>query len=138
MTGVNWIGVIVACIVTWLIGWVWYDMLFGAAWMAAMKLTEAQIAAMGYTPMIFGFLNGLIACVGLGLLVPRFGGDLMGGVKAGLLAGIFFACTTEAMGFIYGGKDQALIPIDFGYLLVLYVVAGAIIGGLKFGGKAGA
>ena len=136
MTGVNWIGVIVATIVTYLIGWVWYDMAFGQAWMDAMGLTKEEIAAMGNGPMMYGFLVNLLTCVGLGLIVPKFGNDLMGGVKAGLVAGLLFACTTAAMGFIYGGKPNSLIPIDLGYLVVMYVVGGAIIGALKFGKKA--
>lgn len=136
MKGVNWIGVVVAVIVTWLLGYLWYDMLFGEAWLKGMKMTEEQAAAMGMGPMIYGFLVNVLTCVGLGLLVPKFGDGLMGGVKTGLMAGIFFACTTEAMGFVYGGKDQSLIPIDFGYLMVMYVVGGAIIGALKFGKKA--
>lgn len=136
MKGVNWIGVAIATVVSYLIGWVWFDMLFGVAWLAEMKMTEAQMAAMGNTPMILGFVNTLVTCIGLGLLVPRLGDTLMGGVKAGLLAAIFFAGTTSAMNYIYGGDSLTLLMIDAGYMLVMYAVAGAIIGGLKLGKKA--
>jgi len=136
MKGVNWVGVAIATIVVWLIGYLWYGMLFAEAWMAAMNMTKESMDQSDMTPMILGFVNTLVTCVGLGLIVPKVEDGLMGGLKTGLMAGVFFACTTEAMGFIYGGKSQALIPIDFGYLLVLYAVAGAIIGGVKLGKKA--
>jgi hypothetical protein len=135
MKGVNWIGVIVAAVVVWLIGYLWYDMLFGAVWMREMHMTKESAAAMGMTPMILGSLNTILICVGLGLLVPRLEDSLMGGLKTGLLAGLFFAVTNQAQAYIYGGMSQTLLLIDVGYILVLYAVAGAIIGGLKFGKK---
>lgn len=136
MNGVNWVGVIIACIVTWLIGYVWYDMAFGATWLAEMKMTKEQAAAAGMTPMFLGLANGLVTCIGLGLLVPRLDNSLMGGLKTGLLAGVFFAATTSAMNYIYGGDSVTLTMINVGYLLVMYVVGGAIVGGVRFGKKA--
>jgi len=134
MKGVNWVGVVVATIVVWLIGYLWYGVIFAEAWMAAMNMSKESMES-DMTPMILGFVNTLVTCVGLGLLVPRLENTLMGGLKTGLLAGIFFACTTAAMGFIYGGKPQSLMPMDFGYLLILYAVAGAVVGGVRFGKK---
>ena len=133
LKSVNWVGVIVATIVVWLLGWLWYGMVFEAKWMALTGMTEADAAASGMTPMVLGFLNTLLTVIGLGLIVPRLGDGWMGGAKTGLLAGLLFACTTAAMGFIYTKQDTGLIPIDFGYLIVLYVVAGAIVGGLRMG-----
>jgi len=138
MKGVNWIGVIIAAIVGWLIGYVWYDMAFGATWLAEMKMTEEQAQAAGMAPMFLGLANGLVTCIGLGLVVPRLENSLMGGLKTGLLAGIFFAGTTSAMNYIYGGHSMTLTLINVGYILVMYAVAGAIIGGVKFGKKADA
>lgn len=133
---VNWAGVVIAAVVVWLLGWLWYGMLFKTAWMAGTGMTEADAAAAGMSPMILGFINTLVAVLGLGLIVPRFGENWMDGAKTGLIAGLCFACTTAAMGFIYTKADRSLIPIDFGYLVVLYVAAGAIVGGLKLGRKA--
>ena len=127
---VNWIGVIVAAIVIYVIGWLWYGMLFKAQYMAAMPDAGA---AMPTTTYVYGFINTLIAAIGLGLVAPRLGDGWAGGAKAGLIIGFFVACTTEAMGFIYGGRDMSLMPIDFGYLLVMYIVGGAIVCGLRLG-----
>ncbi|MBX7249312.1 MAG: DUF1761 domain-containing protein [Caulobacteraceae bacterium] len=135
MKGVNWAGVVVAAVVVWLVGYVWYDMLFGAAWLREMHMTEEQAMAGGMTPLFLGALNTLVMCLGLGLLVPRLGDGLMAGVKAGLLGGIFFAATNQWQGAIYGGDSNTLLMIDVGYILVGYAVGGAIIGALRFGKK---
>lgn len=127
---VNWIGVIVAAIVMYLIGWLWYDMLFKAQYMAAMP---NQAADMSTTVMVKGFVNTLIAAIGLGLIAPRLGDSWAGGAKAGLMLAFFFACTTAAMNYIYGPVPMSLFPIDMGYLLVSYLIGGAIVCGLRLG-----
>jgi hypothetical protein len=126
---INWIGVIVATIVMYLVGWVWFDMLFKATYAAAMpSMTEP-----GTPAMLKGFVNTLISAIGLGILAPRLGEGWGGGAKTGLIAGFFFACTTVAIGYIYGGMPMSLFPIDLGYLLVSYILGGAIVGGLNLG-----
>ena len=52
--------------------------------------------------------------------------------KAGLTAGVFFGLATMSLRFIYGDDNRGLIPIDGGYMLIQYVVSGALIGGLLF------
>ena len=132
---INWVGVIVAAIVMYLIGWVWYDMLFKAQYMALMPMPEPAANEMTMS-MVKGFINTLIAAIGLGICVPRLGDGWAGGAKSGLIVGFFFACTTAAMGFIYGGMPWGAAWISLGYLLVSYVVGGAIVGGLRLGRKA--
>jgi hypothetical protein len=132
---INWIGVIVAAIVIYLIGWLWYDMAFKAQYMAAMP---SQTGDMSTTVMIKGFVNTLIAAIGLGLIAPRLGDGWAGGAKAGLMLGFFFACTTAAMGYIYGAMPMSLFPIDMGYLLVSYAIGGAIVCGLRLGQRVAA
>jgi len=127
---VNWIGVIVAAIVMYVIGWLWYSMLFKAQYMAAMPNAGA---AMPTTTYLYGFINTLVAAIGLGLVAPRLGDGWGGGAKAGLMVGIFFAATTLMMGYIYGNMPKDLLWIDLGYLLVMYVVGGAIVCGLSLG-----
>ena len=123
---VNWIGVIVAAIVMYVIGWLWYAMLFKAQ-------MPSGGAAMPTPTYVYGFINTLVAAIGLGLVAPRLGDGWAGGAKAGLMIGIFFAATTMMMGYIYSVVPRELPWIDLGYLLVMYVVGGAIVGGLSLG-----
>ena len=132
---VNWIGVIVAAIVMYVIGWLWYAMIFKAQYAAAMPNAGD---AMATTTYVYGFINTLVVAIGLGIVAPRLGDGWAGGAKAGLIIGVFFACTTLAMGYIYGNMPKDLLWIDLGYLLVMYIVGGAIVCGLSLGRRVAA
>jgi hypothetical protein len=134
LKNVNWIGVIVAAIVMYVIGWLWYGMLFKAQYDAAMP-TET---AMATTTYVYGFINTLVVAIGLGVVAPRLGDGWAGGAKTGLIVAIFFAITTLMMGYIYGNMPKNLLWMDVGYLLVMYVVGGAIVGGLSLGRRVAA
>jgi hypothetical protein len=135
MKGINWVGVIVALIVGQVIGFLWYGMIFEEQWMALQGVTAADVEA--GPSMALGVVNQLVVAIGLGWLVSKLGtATLAGGATTGLLAGFFFAATTCAQNFIYGGADPGLIPIDIGYLLVAYTAMGATVGAVKLGAKA--
>lgn len=126
MKSINWAGVVVAVVLAEVIGILWYGMAFKAQWMALSGVTDDGGGAT--TSMVLGAVNELVVAIGLSWLVGKTGAaNLMGGVTAGLLAAVFFACTTDAMAYIYGGANTGLIPINFGYLLVSYAVMGAAV-----------
>jgi hypothetical protein len=140
LKGINWIGVGAAFVAATAIGMLWYGMLFEAQWMALSGITQADIdAANPAMSMTVGAVNTLIAMAGLGWLIARLGEDSwIGGLKTGLAVGVLFALTTAALGFIYGVQNRGLIPIDFGYLLLMYGVGGLLIGGLRLPLRRGA
>lgn len=132
MKGINWIAAIIATAVGVGIGILWYGYLFADKWQALTGVTGDADP----TIMAVGALNTLIAAVGLSWLVNKLdAASLSGGVKTGLAVGVFFSLTTAALGFIYAGANTGLIPIDFGYLIVLYAVMGGIVGAVKIGAK---
>jgi len=137
MKSINWAGVIVAVILAEVIGVLWYGMVFQAKWMALMNIPASTGGST--TAMVIGAVNELVVAIGLSWLVGKTGGaNLVGGVTAGLLAAIFFACTTDAMAYIYAGENTGLIPINFGYLLVSYAVMGAAVAVVKLPSRSAA
>ena len=54
------------------------------------------------------------------------------GALDGFTAWFFFGLTTQGMEYVYMGFTPKLMAINCGQLLVSYVVAGAVLGGLKF------
>lgn len=131
MKGINWVGVVAALVVGQALGFLWYAVVFEEQWMALMGLTAADMEG-SEASMGLGAVNQLIVAIGLGWAVAATGNNsFAGGAKVGLFAAVFFALTTEAQRFIYGGADQGLIPIDGGYLLLAYVLMGAVAGGVK-------
>ena len=137
MKGINWAGVIVAVILAEVIGIVWYGMAFQAQWMALMNIPAGSGGST--TAMVLGAVNELVVAIGLSWLIGKAGGTgLVGGATTGLLAAIFFACTTDAMAYIYAGANTGLIPINFGYLLVSYAVMGAAVAVVRLPAKSAA
>ncbi len=130
MKGINWAGVVAAVIAGQIIGILWYGMVFKAQWMSMMGITADP--GMNWEVMALGAIDQLVAAVGLSWLLGKTGAtNLAGGVTGGLAAAIFFACTTDAQGYIYAGVNTGLIPINFGYLLVSYAVMGAVVAVVK-------
>ena len=135
---VNWIGVLCAVVATYLLGWAWYDALFGAQWMALQGITKEEIAQEAMLPaLLLGLLVQILVMTGLGFAIRKVGQESWaGGAKVGLFSAVFFALTTSALNYIYRSDPVALTAIDFGYLLAIYVLGGALIGGVKLKPKA--
>ncbi len=132
MKDINWIGVLAALAASQAIGFVWYEMLFSAQWMGLTGIAVSE--SEGSFAMALGAVQNLVVAIGLGWLVARTGmTGWIGGATAGLIACIFFGLATMSLRFIYGDDNPGLIPIDGGYMLIQYVVSGALVGGLKLG-----
>ncbi|MFZ5670576.1 MAG: DUF1761 domain-containing protein [Pseudomonadota bacterium] len=138
MKGINWIGVFVALVVSQAIGYVWYGVVFSDQWMAASGMTAAEMDESALT-YVRGAVQNLVVIVGLAWLAVQTGkSSWTSGAVLGALVCVFFALSTYALRFIYGNDSTALIPIDAGYMLIQYVVSGAIVAGLSLGKPAAA
>ena len=128
MKSINWLGVIVATVVAFFVGFLWYGLLFEAEWKSLTGVTGE-----GGDPMwmLLGVVQTFITMAGLGWFISRTEGGWMGGAKIGLIACVCFALMTSAYGFIYQTSPMGLLKIDWSHLVVVYVLGGAIIGGLR-------
>jgi hypothetical protein len=132
MARINWLGVIVATIAAFFIGFLWYGLIFEAAWKELTGVSGEDGDPMW---MLLGLVQTFVTMFGLGWFIGR-GSSWMEGLKTGLIAGFCFAVMTTAYDFIYQTSPIGLLPIDWSHLLVIYAVGGAIIGGLKMKPKA--
>ena len=133
MNRINWLGVIVATVAAFFIGFLWYGLLFEATWLELTGQTKSEDVSM--LPMAWGLAQTFVTMLGLGWFIGR-DSTLMDGLKTGLVAAICFALMTSAYNFIYETAPTGLLPIDWSHLLVIYAVGGAIIGGLRMKAKA--
>ena len=125
----NWLGIIVATVVAFFLGFLWYGVLLEAIWKELSGVGAEEGDPMR---MMLGLVQTFVTMVGLGWFIARDGAaSWMVGLKIGLVAGVCFALMTSAYGFIYQTSDLGLLPIDWSHLLVVYALGGAIIGGLK-------
>ena len=138
---VNYLAILVAGIVLFVLGGLWYSpTLFAKRWIALHGRTEEQMradAARANMPIMYmsAFVCALIIAWGLAILgksfVPPAGistaGWILQGIKLGLFAWFAFVLPTTYATSLFSMKPKQLWLIDSGYNLVSFVLAGAII-----------
>jgi hypothetical protein len=140
LKGVNWISVLLAVVLLEVLGYLWFGMVFNAAWMAEVQglgLKPDMSSAAQTTSLIEGVVVTVVLVLGMAWLVGRLAANtLQSGMTAGFWAWLFFGLTTQALEYVYMGFTPTLMAINGGYLLLSFLIAGAVLGGVKFGGSA--
>jgi hypothetical protein len=129
---VNWLSVIVAGLVSFGIGSLWYTpVLFGKAWSKEVGINEEK-ARSANMPLIFGtsFVLQFIAALALDIFLGK-DATVAGGLVAGGLISIGWVATSYGTTYLFSQKTLKLFLIDAGYYLVLFLSMGAILGAWK-------
>jgi hypothetical protein len=134
--GINYLAVLVAGVVGWLVG-AGYYMALGKQWMAAHEWPAEKIARHqtqgpdSKAPFVIAFVALLVmAWVLAGLMghfVPALA-TIRGGIISGAFVWLGFVVTTIAVNYSFGGRKPMLMAIDAGHWLLVLIVQGAIIG----------
>jgi uncharacterized protein DUF1761 len=137
LSHINWLAVLVAGIVIFALGGLWYSkLLFANRWIALQNRTEEQMRAQmasSNMPVMYAsvFLTGLITAWGMALVLAHFSSDIAmtaaHGAMFGFLFWLAFAATTSYGTALFSGKPKQLWLIDSAYNLVSFVLAGIIL-----------
>jgi len=129
MPKLNPVGVIVASVAFFIVGFLWYGVIFSDAWMAAEGISEEAAAADSPMWMILGFAITAMQVIGLALVL-KWKGDA-GAVAAATTAALLwalFALPFTLYGFAYTpGHNATLLMIDASHLLVGWVTAAVVL-----------
>jgi len=139
---VNYLAVLVATVVAFAIGALWYGPLFGKPWMKLMGYTKKDMEKMKKKGMMMsyalGFLRWLVLCLILShLLVIIMTGKLgigmveVWGIGPALATGFFlwlgFVGTVTLSDVLWGGRSWKLWALNNGYnLLAILVMTGIL------------
>jgi uncharacterized protein DUF1761 len=134
MSSTRHVSIVVAAIVVWVLGAVWYSAL-ADAWMAGIGKTRDQLmqqaggsASMSY---VVGFVAILVMAYLVGWLLDRMSATTFGaGARIGALAALLPAACI-ALNYAFEMRPVSLWLINAGYAIVGLAIAGAIIGGWK-------
>jgi Protein of unknown function (DUF1761) len=129
MTSVNWLAVLVAGISAFILGGVWYSpTLFGKAWMKENNFT-VEVVRKGNKAKIFGwsFILSLVMSANLAMFLADPKTDLVWGITAGFLAGVWAFCGIAITG-LFEQKTARYIFINGGYLVIALSLMGGVIG----------
>jgi hypothetical protein len=134
----NYWPVLIAAIVSFVFGAVWYSSL-SRQWIAAQEKSSADMekakAEMGPVPVpyIIAFVALLImAWMFAGVLLHLARGGMAVTIRAGMISGFFlwfgFVITTMVVNHAFQGAKRSLALIDGGHWLGVLLIQGAILG----------
>ena len=129
----NYLAVIVAAIAYWLLGAIWYGVVFGEAWMALEHITAEQARSMNpVLPYVITLaLNVLIAYALAQICIWRNANTLGRGASVGVLLWVGFVGPVTFTTYMYEMRPKELYAINQFFPLAGFVLMGAILGGWK-------
>jgi len=125
---INYFAVIVAALSAFVIGGLWYSVLFAKAWMVENGFDEEKLKS-GNMGIIFGgsfILSFIISFVFVMFLGPER--DALFGAMAGFMAGLFWVAAAMGITYLFERKSLKLFLINAGYHVVTFTVIGFILG----------
>jgi hypothetical protein len=135
--GINTLAILIAAIVGWLAGAVYY-MALGKHWVAAqgstMEAFKARQAALkgttaAWLPFALAFLADLVMAWVLAGIVGHLGSvTIRSAVISALFAWGGFVLTTTLVNNAFSGRRHALTAIDAGHWLLAMLLMGVVIG----------
>ena len=126
-------AILAASVSAFVIGGLWYSpLLFAGPWQKANGLTTATLAKQN-KGLIFGgaFVLTLIMAFNLAMFLDQPTTTLTWGATAGFLAGFGWVALGLGIIALFESKPFAYVAINGGYMVVAFVVMGAIIGGWR-------
>ena len=136
VAGLMLFAIVLAAIVSFMFGWLWYGVLFPKQWMAAAGRTQAELKSEGGpspAPFVISFIALLVMAWVLGTIIHNFDPGqvtLRHGALTGALLWLGFVATTLVVNHTFQGAKPALTVLDAGHWLGVLVLQGAVIGWL--------
>ena len=127
---INWLAVLAAALSTFVVGGLWYSpVLFGKVWLKANGFTEAQAQSFNKARAFGGaFLLALVMSANLAMFLADPTTTLLWGMTAGALAGVGWVAAGLAVVALFENRSWSYILVNGGYLIVSFVLMGAILG----------
>jgi len=131
--GQNLIGVVLATLAFWVIGAIWYGVLFSDLWMAENGVIEADFEGQSPVWMMLGVVISLLAVIGIGKVMAWRGvADLGGAVMTAVILWSLFAVSFVMYDLAYlPAHSMTMFFVDAGHLLVGWVVSAAVLSSFK-------
>ncbi len=134
MPTVRHLPTIVAAVVFFAIGAIWYNVL-SVPWLAGIgKSMEQLTREQGSSPLpyVVGFVAILVMCYTLAWLIARLDANTLGtGLQTGIIVALGFNAATLALNYGFESRSPTLWAINAGYVLVGLAISGAILGGWR-------
>jgi hypothetical protein len=131
-SNINLLSAFVAAVAGFLLGWIWYSLLFEKKWQSKNGFTDEYLAE-GNMGKMFGmaFIVTFIMAVSMAMIIQGHDSaeiNWLTGMTHGLYVGVGFMATAIGLTYIFIRKPFTVFLIDAGYQVVMLGVMGAILG----------
>jgi len=127
--GVNLLGVLLAALAVWALGFVWYGWVFDEAWMAGQRFEMAENEGQGPAWTIAGAVIALVLSFGIGWLIKR--ADVAGpgpSILFSLVIGGLIGLPLMGFTLVYSPWHSLnLFAIHGGHTLASFALAGLVL-----------
>ncbi len=125
---VPYVPVLIAAVVMWLLGALWYGLLFRKSWRKLVGYAEDEKPK----NMVFGMVTQFIACLILAFVmlhIAEWAGARLftGGATLGVICWLGFMAPPLFAQHIFEGRRVNLFAINAGYWLLAMAIAGGIL-----------
>jgi Protein of unknown function (DUF1761) len=129
---IKYLAVLVAAIIHWVLGGVWYGVLFKNKFIELIGWTPAQLQQMAEQSsgkeLGIAFIMSLVLCYILAHFVQYTKSTTaMGGAQTAFWLWLGFIVTTNIAGVLFEQRSFGLYLINIGYQFVACVIAGVIL-----------
>ena len=129
---ISWLGVVVGAVVYYVIGALWYSVIFGKRWMKLMDIKKKNLKKAMEKGVVKSYVYSLVAKVIAVYVLALFVGlagvnGFVGGLYIGVLAWIGFFITNSLDSILWEEKPVELFMVNMGYHLVGLALAGGIV-----------
>ena len=132
---VNWLAVLVAGVMSMMVGFFWYSpLLFAKPWMKMSGMTKEKIAKSNMTKtygisFVVGLVTAFVLAYGMGLSIDFFHySGLLTGISSAIWIWLGFVMPVQLTSWLFDGKSFSLFLINTGYQLSSLIVMGVVIG----------
>ena len=128
LESINYFAVLVSALSAFIIGGLWYSVLFAKSWMVENGFDEEKLKN-GNMGLIFGgsFIFSLIISFVLVLFLgPER--DALFGATAGFMVALFWVATAMGITYLFERKSLKLFLINAGYHVITFTIMGVILG----------
>ena len=128
LESINYFAVVVAALSAFIIGGLWYSLLFAKPWMKENGFTEEELRKSNMGKIFGGsFILALIISFVLVLFLgPDRNANI--GATAGFMAGVFWVAAAMGITYLFERKSFKLFLINAGYHVVTFTIMGLILG----------
>lgn len=125
----NWLAILCAGAAYWVLGALWYSLLFRKPWATAVEQHGVKLRQEGFAmKLAITLVANVIAAAVLGRLLHQLQViDLLRGVKIGAAVGVGFCATVLTMTYVWQSPPPRLWAIDSAFHVVGFIIMGAIL-----------